>query len=76
MTMATFPPESRSDQLFNLPGEAAMYFDEDGTLYIDLITDDGTLAFAPGNMETVETSEPWAIISHRLLHWKCTDPAG
>ena len=41
-----------------MPGGAAMYLFEDGNLYIDLINDNGTLAFAPGNMEIVGLLEP------------------
>jgi D-alanyl-D-alanine carboxypeptidase len=51
MTMAACPSESRSDQFVGLLGSAARYFFEDGSLYIDLFADGGTLAFAPADPE-------------------------
>ena len=41
------PPESRGDQFLSLLGGAALYFFEDGTLYIDLMADGGTLRLDP-----------------------------
>jgi heat shock protein HslJ len=51
MTMAACPPESRSDQFVTLLGGAALYFFQDGMLYIDLFADGGTMAFAPADAE-------------------------
>lgn len=47
MTMALCPPNSRSEQFVKLLGGAALYFFQDGELYIDLMADGGTLRFAP-----------------------------
>jgi len=47
MTMAACPPDSRSDEFVKLLGGAALYFFQDGELYIDLMADGGTLQFAP-----------------------------
>jgi heat shock protein HslJ len=47
MTLATCPSGSRSDQFVKLLGSAARYFAKDGKLYIDLMADAGTMAFAP-----------------------------
>ena len=47
MTMAACPPESRSNQFVELLGGAALYFFEDGQLFIDLMADGGTMVFAP-----------------------------
>ena len=47
MTKAACPPESLSDQFIEHLGYAAIYFFEDGNLYIDLFADGGTLEFAP-----------------------------
>jgi heat shock protein HslJ len=47
MTKAACPPGSRSDQFVKLLGSAARYFTKDGKLYIDLLADAGTMAFAP-----------------------------
>jgi heat shock protein HslJ len=46
-TMAACPPQSRSDQFVQLLGGAAIYFFEDGNLYIDLMADGGTMEFSP-----------------------------
>ncbi len=59
MTMAACPPESRSDQFVQLLGGAAVYFFEDGNLYIDLLADGGTLAFSPAS--TIEAAAPEEI---------------
>ncbi|MCB0147293.1 MAG: hypothetical protein KDE01_06525, partial [Caldilineaceae bacterium] len=50
-TMELCPGESRADQFTGLLGGAARYFFEDGLLYIDLMADGGTMAFAPANPE-------------------------
>ena len=51
MTAAACPPESRSDQFVKLLGSAALYFFQDGNLYIDLFADGGTMVFAPAPAE-------------------------
>ena len=55
MTMAACPPESRSDQFVKLLSGAAKYFFVDGTLFIDLFADGGTMAFAPASVEQVQS---------------------
>ncbi len=52
MTAAACPEGSRSDQFVALLGSAARYFFQDSMLYIDLLADGGTLAFAPAAAET------------------------
>jgi pimeloyl-ACP methyl ester carboxylesterase/heat shock protein HslJ len=47
MTMAACPPESHSDDFIKYLGFAAIYFYQDGNLYIDLMADGGTLALSP-----------------------------
>ncbi len=47
MTMAACPEDSRSDQFVQLLGGAAIYFFEDGDLFIDLMADGGTMVFSP-----------------------------
>jgi D-alanyl-D-alanine carboxypeptidase len=47
MTMAACPPASRSDDFIKYLGSAAIYFFEDGNLFIDLFADGGTMEFAP-----------------------------
>jgi heat shock protein HslJ/C-terminal processing protease CtpA/Prc len=51
MTMAACPPESRSDEFVQNLGFAVRYFFEGDTLYIDLMADGGTMAFAPADAE-------------------------
>ena len=46
-TTAVCPQESRGDQFLSLLGGAALYFFEDGTLYIDLMADGGTMRLDP-----------------------------
>jgi pimeloyl-ACP methyl ester carboxylesterase/heat shock protein HslJ len=49
MTMAACPPESLSEQFIEHLGYAAIYFFEDGNLFIDLFADGGTMEFAPAS---------------------------
>ena len=49
MTKAACPPESRSEQFVQLLGSVAVYFFEDGNLYLELMADGGTLAFTPAD---------------------------
>jgi hypothetical protein len=51
MTLAACPPDSRSEQFVELLGGAARYFFEDAELYIDLMADGGTMAFARASGE-------------------------
>jgi len=53
MTRAACPPESRSDQFVSLLGSTAIYFFEDGNLFIDLMADGGTLALTPASAEAM-----------------------
>jgi pimeloyl-ACP methyl ester carboxylesterase len=58
MTMAACPPGSRSDDFIKYLGFAAIYFYDNGQLFIDLFADGGTLGFSPaGEGETVEPGE-------------------
>jgi len=47
MTLVACSPESRSDAFVQYLSAAAIYFFEDGKLYIDLMADGGTMSFAP-----------------------------
>jgi D-alanyl-D-alanine carboxypeptidase len=47
MTLAACPLDSRSDQFVTYLGSAAIYFFQDGNLFIDLFADGGTMEFAP-----------------------------
>jgi heat shock protein HslJ len=47
MTAAACPEGSRGEELVRLLGGAALYFFQDGHLFIDLQADGGTLEFAP-----------------------------
>ncbi len=46
-TLAACPPGSRSEEFLQKLGFAALYFFQDGHLFIDLFADGGTLEFAP-----------------------------
>lgn len=73
MTMALCPPESRSEDFVNYFGSSAIYFLEDGNLYIDLMADGGTMAFTPEEMMMADDGEgaiagilqanPWQWVS-------------
>ena len=47
MTAVACPSDSRSDQFVQLLGGAALYYFQDGNLYIDLFADGGTMVFSP-----------------------------
>ena len=47
MTMAACPPGSLSDDFVKYLGFAAIYFFEEGDLFIDLMADGGTMRFSP-----------------------------
>ncbi|WP_165360902.1 serine hydrolase [Candidatus Chloroploca sp. Khr17] len=47
MTMASCPPESRSDQFVKLLGGAARYFFVEDSLFIDLMADGGIMRLEP-----------------------------
>jgi len=74
MTKAICPPESRSDDFVKYLGAAAIYFFEDGNLYIDLMADGGTIAFAPEEVMMADDGEgaiagalwatPWQWVSY------------
>ena len=58
-TMAMCPPESMSDQFLAGLNGAAIYFFQDGNLYMDLKFDSGTMQFAPaGAAETTPAETP------------------
>jgi D-alanyl-D-alanine carboxypeptidase len=60
MTKAACPPESRSDDFVKYLGSAAIYFFQDGHLFIDLIADSGTTEFAPAQSTAASlTSNGW-----------------
>ncbi len=46
--MAAYPPESRSEEFVQHLGFAAIYFFEDGHLFIDLMADGATMEFSQG----------------------------
>lgn len=49
-TLVACPPESRSEEFMQKLGFAAIYFFQDGNLFIDLMADGGTLEFSPQGM--------------------------
>jgi D-alanyl-D-alanine carboxypeptidase len=53
MTLAACPEGSRSDQFLAYLASAARYFIEDSNLYIDMMADGGTMAFAPAGDEAM-----------------------
>lgn len=65
MTMAACSPESRGDDFVNYLSYAAIYFFEDGDLFIDLMADGGTMQFAPFDEESA-TGEFPADLSAQL----------
>jgi heat shock protein HslJ len=46
-TLALCPGESRSEEFLQKLGAAAIYFFQDGNLFIDLFADGGTMEFSP-----------------------------
>ena len=73
MTMAACPEGSRSDDFVKYLGSAAIYFFKDGNLFIDLMADGGTMAFAPAETVLADDGEgalagalwanPWQWVS-------------
>ena len=62
MTLAACPPESLGDDFVKYLGFAAIYFFEDGNLFIDLFADGGTLEFAPAGEAGAAGSGPVTIV--------------
>lgn len=62
MTRAMCLPESLSDEFITNLGYAAIYFFEDGNLYIDLMADGGTMEFALAGGAITDGSGPVAIV--------------
>lgn len=52
-TLAACLPDSRSDQFITYLSSAAIAFFEEGNLYIDLMADGGTMAFAPSENDNM-----------------------
>lgn len=46
-TLAACPPDSHSDDFLKYLGYSALYFFQDGDMFIDLMADGGTLRFSP-----------------------------
>ena len=63
MTMAACPPESRSNEFIQYLQSAAIYFFKEGNLYLDLMADGGTMAFAPADFLTADDGEGAAAVS-------------
>ena len=76
MTMAACPPDSRSDDFIKYLGAAAIFFFEDGNLFIDLMADGGTMQFTPLETEPAETGQvDAASLSANAWKWeKFTSP--
>ena len=86
MTMAACPPGSRSDDFVKYLGAAAIYFFEDSNLYIDLMADGGTMAFAPAEVLMADDGEgaiagalsanPWQWVSftNPVEQYQIADP--
>jgi heat shock protein HslJ len=89
MTRAMCPEGSRSDQFVELLNTSAIYFFEEGHLFIDLMADGGTLEFvatdleaeqAPVTEETetiilFETAWQWVAFTDPLQQFQVEDPA-
>jgi D-alanyl-D-alanine carboxypeptidase len=83
-TMAACPPGSRGEQFVTLLGGAARYFFRDGKLFIDLMADGGTMAFAPAGAEAAMPGgglpgEAWdAVLSQWIApdNGLCDAPGG
>ena len=56
MTLAVCQEGSRSDDFVNYLSAAAIYFFEDGNLFIDLVADGGTMKFMAAGAATAEDS--------------------
>jgi heat shock protein HslJ len=61
-TMAACPEGSLGDTFVTQLGGAAIYFLQEGDLYIDLMFDSGTMRFNPQNNELAGTS--WVVIGY------------
>ena len=65
-TLAACPPESIDAEFRTGLEEAAIYFFEDGNLYMDLPVDTGTLMFAPAE-ETAVIEEETEVIEEDIM---------
>lgn len=61
-TMAACPEGSLGDQFVANLGGAAIYFFQDGDLYVDLMFDSGTMKFSPQSTALADTS--WTVIGY------------
>jgi heat shock protein HslJ len=61
LTQADCGPGSMDDEFLRLLSAAALFFQQDGKLYIDLKYDSGTLQFAPGQELEVGSPPPPAV---------------
>jgi heat shock protein HslJ len=70
MTLAACPPESRSDDFVKYLGASAIYFFENGNMFIDMMADGGTMEFAPGVVEGMQMDESVTTISLISHTWE------
>lgn len=77
MTMAMCPPGSRSDQLIQYLGSAASYSVQDGSLYIDLAAEGGTMVFASSEAVTAGNGDVQKALQANPWQWDAfASPAG
>jgi heat shock protein HslJ len=77
MTKAVCPPGSRSDQLIQYLASAASYSVQDGSLYIDLAADGGTLVFARSEAVTAGNGAVQQALQANPWQWDAfASPAG
>ncbi|MGD2078507.1 MAG: serine hydrolase [Chloroflexota bacterium] len=69
MTMAACSEESRSDQFVQLLNGLALYFFEEGDLYIDLMADGGTLTFSPASTDGFDVASEDSILNPDIV-WR------
>jgi heat shock protein HslJ len=74
MTLAACPPGSRGEQFVKLLGGAARYFFKDGKLFINLMADGGTFAFAPGGKPAPAAATPGALTTQPWQWVSFTSP--
>ena len=75
-TMAVCGPQSLSDQFLTQLGGAAIYFFQNGSLFIDLFADSGTMQFATAGLAGSEQPAATPTALHKTWQWeKQVNPA-
>lgn len=80
MTRAACPPGSLSDQFIKYLGFSAIYFFQDGNLFVDMMADGGTMEFAPADVpddrpgSLVGTDWQWSAFTNPVEQFTVEDP--